>query len=69
MGKGDGGANTEVGVGIGVFCDDETAVPDVVIFCPTSPWYGWPSSLGLNDSVEQKPSEDEIRRVRPSLDL
>lgn len=39
MGKGDGGANTDVGVGIGVFWVDETAVPEMTVcLCgPTSP--------------------------------
>jgi hypothetical protein len=35
----------------------------------TSPVYGWPSSPGENVSVEQKPSEDVIKRVKPSVDL
>ena len=33
-----------------------------------SPVYTCPSSPGVNDSVEQKPSEDDISSVRPSLD-
>ena len=35
----------------------------------TGPVYGVPSSPGRKDSVEQKPSEEEIIRVRPSGDL
>lgn len=34
----------------------------------SSPVYTWPSSPGVNERVEQKPSEDDISSVRPSLD-
>lgn len=70
FGNGDGGANTDVGVGTGVFWFDETAVPDttLVFFGPTSPVYTSPSSPGAKDRVEQKPSDDEMSSVRPSLD-
>lgn len=36
---------------------------------PSSPVYTVPNSPGLNDIVEQKPSNEEISNVRPSLDL
>lgn len=53
-----------------MFCVDETAVPDNPAFGgPSSPLYTSPSSPGENDKVEQKPSEDDINRVNPSLDL
>ena len=35
----------------------------------TCPAYTWPSSPGAKLTAEQKPSEDVIRRVRPSVDL
>tara|TARA_R110002060_G_scaffold65221_1_gene74236 strand:+ start:546 stop:983 length:438 start_codon:yes stop_codon:yes gene_type:complete len=67
-GNGDGGA-IEVGVAIGVFWEDETAVMDGCFAVGTSPTYLSPSSPGAKVRVEQKPSEEVIRRVKPSLDL
>jgi hypothetical protein len=72
-GKGEGGAK-DVGVGVGVAWLDDDAVPaDVGFFVAAaaahSPLYTCPNSPGLNDMVEQNPSEDEINKVRPSLDL
>jgi hypothetical protein len=50
--------------------DEVPAVPDVAFFTVTgSPLYSWPNSPGVNERVEQKPSEEEIRRVEPSVDL
>jgi len=66
-GNGDGGA-IEVGVAIGVFWEDETAVMDGCFAVGTSPTYLSPSSPGAKVRVEQKPSEEVIRRVKPSLD-
>jgi hypothetical protein len=70
--NGEGGANTEVGVGTGVFwLEDEAVTPGTTGFrrLGTSPVYAWPSSVGEKDRVEQKPSDDVISSVRPSLDL
>lgn len=67
FGNGEGGANTEVGVGTGVFWLDAAAREDR--WGPSSPVYTVPSSPGANDNVEQNPSEDEINNVSPSLDL
>lgn len=61
-----------MGVAIGVFCEDETAVLLLIIGCfavGTSPVYSWPSSPGAKVKVEQKPSEDVMSRVKPSVDL
>ncbi len=72
FGKGDGGANTEVGVGAGVLWLDGTVVSVVRagrLWLGTSPVYIWPSSPAVKDSVEQKPSEDEMSRVKPSWAL
>jgi hypothetical protein len=70
MGNGEGGA-MDVGVAIGVFwLDDCVVVLSVGCFAfGNSPVYCCPSSPGAKVRVEQKPSEDVIRRVRPSLDL
>lgn len=67
--KGDGGA-AFVGVAIGVVWEDETALAPTVLLLRlgTSPVYTWPSSPELNDKVEQKPSEDVMSKVSPSLD-
>jgi hypothetical protein len=67
FGNGEGGAKTEVGVGIGVFWLDAAAIAD--LWGPSSPVYTVPSSPGVNDNVEQNPSEDVINNVSPSLDL
>lgn len=67
-GNGEGGAMA-VGVAMGVFCDDEVAVRDACLVVGMSPTYSWPSSPGVKVRVEQKPSEDVIRRVMPSFDL
>jgi hypothetical protein len=77
IGKGDGGA-TDVGVGIGVFCDErEKGVAlmlkgvldeddDAALAC-SGVWTS-PNSPGAKVRVEQKPSEDVMRSVSPSLD-
>lgn len=53
--------------------DDRSSDPDAARFCPAlvarSPVNCCPSSPGVKESVEQKPSEDEMSSVRPSLDL
>jgi hypothetical protein len=61
----------EVGVCIGVFCEDETAVLLSVgcLAVGISPVYTWPSSPGAKVRVEQKPSDEVISKVRPSADL
>jgi hypothetical protein len=69
FGNGDGGANTAVGVGTGVFWLDTAAADPEGFWGPSSPVYTVPSSPGANDSVEQNPSEDDINSVKPSLDL
>lgn len=61
-----------------------SSIPDVVLalFEPTTmmaegrwtrvdggPWYADPSSPGAKDRAEQKPSDEDISRVRPSPDL
>lgn len=69
--KGDGGAMVEVGVAIGVFCVEDTAVP-LTTGCfavGTSPVYICPSSPAAKVRVEQKPSDELMSNVRPSLDL
>lgn len=60
-----------MGVGTGVFCEEDTAVPDkpVCLGGPISPVYTCPNSPGKKDNVEQKPSDEEINSVKPSLDL
>lgn len=61
----------EVGVGTGVLWLDGTEVAGGpgCLMLGTSPVYLSPSSPGENESVEQKPSEDEISNVKPSGDL
>jgi len=72
-GNGDGGAKIEVGVCIGVFWVEEAAVAVergclvVVTVGPSGEIC--PSSPGAKVRVEQKPSEDVMRSVRPSVDL
>lgn len=75
-GNGDGGANCVVGVGVGVlwaeagtFAAAGCAGDGFVLVGPISPLYTSPSSPGANESVEQKPSDEDITRVSPSLDL
>ena len=67
----DGGADTAVGVGIGVGCVDDAAdmAGDGCAAVGTWPVYTCPTSPGLKVRFEQKPSEELISRVRPSLDL
>lgn len=49
--------------------DDAAVLADAEFLAAVnSPVYTCPSSPGLNEIVEQKPSEDEISRVSPSLD-
>ncbi len=50
---------------------DELAAVRTVGWCAvgTVPWYCCPSSPGMKLRVEQKPSEEVMRRVRPSMDL
>ena len=60
-----------MGVGTGVFWLDETAVSGTVgrLRAATSPVTVCPSSPAVKERVEQKPSEDDIKSVRPSFDL
>lgn len=65
-----------VGVGVGVFwAEADTfvvagcAVDEFVFGGPISPLYTSPSSPDANESVEQNPSDEDITRVSPSLDL
>jgi len=66
-GKGEGGA-MEVGVAMGVLCDEAVGIMGCFAV-GTSPLYISPNSPGAKVRVEQKPSEDVIRRVWPSFDL
>lgn len=62
----------EVGVGVGVFCDEESVEALGIVGCfavGTSPLYKVPSSPGVKVRVEQNPSEEVIKSVWPSLDL
>lgn len=72
LGNGDGGAKLVVGVGVGVFCVELTlfmlAPPAMVLGGPISPLYMSPNSPAAKERLEQKPSDDEIINVRPSLD-
>ena len=54
-----------------MFCEDDAAVEGMIgcLTVGTSPVYGWPSSPMEKVRVEQKPSEEVIRSVRPSFDL
>jgi hypothetical protein len=67
------GAADATGVAFGVDCwEDTTEVliamgAGVALFVSGLGWI-WPSSPGEKERAEQKPSEDVIRRVRPSLD-
>jgi len=68
-----GGGAGPVGVGTGDACV-EPPVPMVSGRCGwlgvgTVPVYGVPNSPGENASVEQKPSDELITSVKPSLDL
>jgi hypothetical protein len=58
----------EVGVTIGVFCEEAVGIMGCFAV-GTSPLYISPSSPGAKVRVEQKPSEEVIRRVWPSVDL
>lgn len=53
--------------------DERSSDPDVARFwverTVRSPVYCVPSSPGVNESVEQKPSDEEMSSVRPSPDL
>lgn len=63
------GDGTCVRVGRGViFADD---VPELAGCCAADvdPVYGCPNSPGANERVEQKPSEELMTKVNPSLDL
>lgn len=71
-GNGDGGQTAEVGVGMGVFWEEREmgcGVGTSGFVVDESGVYGSPSSEGEKVRVEQKPSEEVMRRVRPSLDL
>ena len=63
---GKGGAILEVGVGMGVFKADREVVCMGLL---GSGMYTWPNSSGAKVRVEQKPSEEDIIKVKPSLDL
>lgn len=66
-----GGACCDVGVGIGVFWEDREmdAGFSNATFMVLSETKISPSSPGEKVRVEQNPSEDVIKRVRPSFDL
>ncbi len=68
----DGGAEAAVGVGTGVGCAEEPVdigAGDGWCAVGTCPAYTWPSSPGLKVRVEQKPSDELMSKVSPSLDL
>ncbi len=68
----DGGADAAVGVGTGVACaDDAVEMGAGDGWCAVSTWpvYTCPSSPGLKVRFEQKPSDELMSKVRPSLDL
>lgn len=74
LGKGDGGAKMEVGVGTGVFWLEPAAATAAaaarpIFGGPSSPVYTVPNSPGAKVRVEQNPSDEEINNVLPSLDL
>lgn len=71
LGNGEGGAKSEVGVGIGVAWLDVVPVEidEAFLALTNSPSYSWPNSPGVKERVEQKPSEEEISSVEPSVDL
>lgn len=58
-----------VGVGKGVRF--ATWLLEFAAFCPkeVGPAYSWPNSPGANERVEQKPSEELMTNVNPSVDL
>ena len=61
-----------VGVGVGVDWVDGVVVVLTLVGCcfwGAGPGWTWPSSPAANVKQEQKPSEEVMRRVRPSLDL
>jgi hypothetical protein len=67
-----GGADAAVGVGTGVGCDEdpvETGAGDGWWALGTWPVNICPSSPGLKVRVEQKPSDELMSNVSPSLDL
>ena len=67
----DGGAVAAVGVGTGVGWADDTVdkAGDGWAAVGTCPVYICPSSPGLKVRFEQKPSDELMSKVRPSLDL
>jgi hypothetical protein len=73
--RGREGAIGVIGVMFGVgWLDNEDEVLrveilDVVGVAGTLPSYAWPNSPGVNETQEQKPSEDVMTSRRPSLDL
>lgn len=68
--KGEGGANCDVGVGIGVVCAEIDAAS--ATSCRrlwASPFKTSPRSVGEKEMAEQKPSDEVTSRVAPSDDL
>lgn len=68
----DGGADTAVGVGTGVACaDDVVEIGAGDGWCAVGTWpvKTCPSSPGAKVRFEQKPSDELMSKVRPSLDL
>lgn len=61
-----GDFGTCVGVGSGVAWAEGVVE---LLASPVCPVYGCPSSPGANDNAEQKPSEELMIKVKPSLDL
>lgn len=61
----------EVGVGIGVAWLEAVPVEieEAFLTFTNSPLYSWPNSPGVKERVEQKPSDEEISSVEPSVDL
>lgn len=69
-GFGTGGAEAWVGVGVGVDWFDVVVVVLIDVgWCFAGPGCTCPNSPGANVRQEQKPSEDVIRSVLPSVDL
>jgi hypothetical protein len=68
--RGSVGATGVTGVALGVVCCDTTVLSvDTRMLCETLPSYTMPSSPGEKARHEQKPSDEDIRSVSPSVDL
>lgn len=64
-------ATAVVGVGVGVCCAEEAVeiAGEGLWAVGTWPEYVCPNSPGLNDTLEQNPSEEVMSSVSPSFDL